>query len=144
LRLRLNTLIASIPDCETAFGLEIRYHHSCWRRYISDHKPLSDESTQHLQGVNLREAQALFFHRIRQVIFEDHVFRTLQSLLQIYKRIISNHGHNSVVKSSYLKEILIKEFGEDIGFHECSQKNVSELVYDKTAVGTYVEAAVFR
>jgi len=142
MRLRLDTLIASIPDSQTAFGLEIRYHRACWRKYVSDHKPLSDESTQHLQRVNLREAQALFFHHIRQVIFKDHEIRTLQGLLQDYKRIISNHGHNSVVKSSYLKEILVNEFGEDIGFHERIQKNVSELVYDTTAAGTYIEAAI--
>ncbi|KAG0706702.1 hypothetical protein GWK47_024296 [Chionoecetes opilio] len=68
MRLILDTLIASIPDSQTAFGLEIRYHRSCWRKYVSDHKPLSDESTQHLQRVNLREAQALFFHHIRAKI----------------------------------------------------------------------------
>ncbi|KAG0719553.1 hypothetical protein GWK47_050228 [Chionoecetes opilio] len=84
MRLRFDTLIAYIPDSQTAFGLEIRYHRSCWRKYVSDHKPLSDVSTQHLQRVNLREAQALFFHHIRQVIFKDHEIRTLQSLLQDY------------------------------------------------------------
>jgi len=44
---------------------------------------------------------------------DDHELCTVQSLLQDYKRIISNHGHNSIVKSSYLKEIFIKEFGEE-------------------------------
>jgi len=138
LRSRLDTLITSIPDCEIAFGLEIRYHHKCWRIYVSDSKPLSDKSTQHLQSVNLQEARELFFHHICQVIFIDHEFRRLQSLLQDYQRIFSNHGHNSIVKSSYLKDILIS----DIGFLECIQKNISELVYDKTAAGTYVGAAV--
>lgn len=142
LRSRLNTLIASIPDCETAFGWEIRYHRGCWRDFITHAKPLSDESVQHLQGVNLREAQAIFFNHVRQVIFEDHEFRTVQSLLQDYQRIISNHGHYSKVKSSYVKDILMKEFEEDIGFHQRSQKNASELVFDKTAAGTYVEAAL--
>jgi len=52
---------------------------------------------------------------------------------QVILRIIFNHGHNSKVKSSYLKELLMKEFGESLGFHQCSQKNVSELVYDTTA-----------
>ena len=74
--------------------------------------------SEHLQGVNLREAQEIFFSHVRQVIFQDHESRTLQGLLRDYKRIISNHGHNSLVKSSYLKEILIKEYGQNIGFHE--------------------------
>ena len=145
LRSRLNTLIASIPDFQAAVGLEIRYHRCCWRRYVglSDNKPLSDESIQHVQGVNLRQDQTLFFFRhVRQVIFEAHEFRTLQSLLQDYKRITSNHGHNSIVICSYVKGILIKEFAEDIGFHEHSLKKVSELVYDKTSASSYVEAAI--
>ena len=140
IRKRLDT--ASIPYSQTAFVLEIRYYCGCWRKYVSNHKPLSDESTQHLQLVNFREAQTLFFHHVRQVIFKDHEIRRLQGLLQDYKRIISNHGHNSEVKSSYLKEILTKEFGEGIGFHERIQKNVSELVYDTAGAGTYIEAAI--
>ena len=76
------------------------------------------------------------------MIFEDHEIRTLQELLVDYQRITSNYGHFSTVKSSYLKEILIKEFAEDIGFHERIQKNVSELVYDSRAAGTYLEAAL--
>lgn len=142
LRSRLNTLIASIPDCETAFGWEIRYHRGCWRDYISHAKPLSDEVTQHLQNVNLREAQAIFFNHVRQAIFENHEFRTVQSLLQDYQRIISNHGHDTKIKSSYVKEILLKEFEEDIGFHKSSQQNVSEMVFDIRAAGSYVEAAL--
>ena len=141
-RMRLDTLIASIPDCHTAFGLEIRYHRKCWREHISDKKPLTNESSQHLQHVNLREAQALFFEYIQQVIFKDHEIRTLQSLLQDYKRIISNYGHDSAVKSSYLKDILIKEFQDDIEVHERPHRNVSEIVYDTRAAGTYIEAAL--
>lgn len=39
-------------------------------------------------------------------------------------------------------EILINEFGEDIRLHERIQKNVSEVVHDTTAAGTYIEAAI--
>ena len=142
LRSRLNTLIASIPDCETAFGREIRYHRGCWREYISHAKALTEEVTQHLQDVNLREAQAIFFNHVRQVIFEDHELRTVQSLLQDYQRIISNHGHDTKVKSSYVKGILMKEFEEDIGFHKRSPKKESEVIFDRTAAATYAEAAL--
>jgi len=76
------------------------------------------------------------------VIFEDHEFWTLQGLLTDYKRIVANYGHDPQVKSSYLKELLQKEFGDSIGFHQRNQKNVSELVYDTSAGGTYVEAAL--
>ena len=77
---------------------------------------------QHLQQVNLREAQALFLYHVRQVVFQEHELRALQSLLNDYTRITSDYGHNSTVKSSFLKELLKNEFGEGIGFHQCNQK----------------------
>ena len=95
-----------------------------------------------MHNANFQEAHRNFFHQVHQVIFQDHEFRTIQSLLSDYKRIISNFGYNSIVKSSYLKAILTKEFGDSIGFQERHQKNMSELVYDTTAGGTYVEAAM--
>jgi len=61
MRHHLDTLITSIPDSRTAFGLEIRYHRGCWRQYVSYQWPLSEENTEHLQGVNLREAQEISF-----------------------------------------------------------------------------------
>ena len=142
LRSRLNTLLASIPDCETAFGWEIRYHRGCWKHYIPDSQYLTEEVSQHLQDVNLREAQAIFFNHVRKAIFDEHEFRTLQSLLEDYQRIILNHGHDAKVKSNYVKGILINEFQEDIGFHRRSRLNESELVYDQKGAATYVEAAV--
>jgi len=120
MRERLNTLLVSIPDSRMAFGLEIRYYRECWCTYVSNtlKKCLSDENTEHLQHVNLQEAQAIFFQHVRQVILEDHEIRTLQGLLNDYKRVTTNYGYYSTVKSSFLKETLIKEFGEDIAFHE--------------------------
>jgi len=96
--------------------------------YVSDNKPLTDESTQHLQGVNLREAKTPFFHHVRQVIFESQEFRTLQSLVQDYKSISSNRGHNWIVKFSYVKEILINEFAEDIGFPTAAWKSCTNAI----------------
>ena len=49
----------------------------------------------------------------------------------------------SGVKSSYIKEILTREFESKIGFYSCPQKNLSELVYDASRSGLYVEAALF-
>ena len=114
--------------------MEIRYHRGCWRKYVSDYKPLGD-NTQHLQHVNRREAQTIFFQHVQHVIFQDHKIRTLQGLLVDYNRIVTNHGHSSIVKSGYKKEILAKKFGRDIGFYVRTQKNVSELVYDTRAAG---------
>ena len=142
IRSRLNTLISTISDFHAAIGMEIRYHRKCYLENITNAEQMNDENSQHLQNVNLREAQSIFFLHVKKVIFDDHEFRTLQNLLSDYNRIVSNHGFNTVVRSSYLKELMIREFGDDIGFYERTQRNVSELVYDKKAAGTYVEAAL--
>ena len=46
------------------------------------------------------------------------------------------------MKSSYLKEILTKEYGQSIGFKERPQKNQSEWVYDVAGGGSYIDAAI--
>ena len=76
------------------------------------------------------------------MIFTYHEFRTLQSLLHDYIRITSNYGHDSNIKSNYLKQMLIKEFGDCIAFYERPQRNLSDIVYDNNAAGSYVEAAL--
>ena len=61
MRHRLNTLISSISDFHAAIGLEIRYHRRCYLDNITHAEQLTDENAQHLQNVNLREAQSIFF-----------------------------------------------------------------------------------
>ena len=40
------------------------------------------------------------------------------------------------LKSSYVKEVLIKEYEDDIGLHERPEKNKSKFVYDKNVEAT--------
>ena len=78
------------------------------------------KNTQHLQHVNLREAQTIFFQHVEHVIFEDHEIRALQGLLVDYNRIVTNHGHSSLVKSNLSEEpnpIIFKGFGSCEQFH---------------------------
>ena len=50
--------------------------------------------------------------------------RSLQSLVSDYKRIISEYRYVAGdVHSSYVKELLIEEYGETIGFKERSEMN---------------------
>lgn len=84
-----------------------------------------------------------FFRHIDDVIFKEHKFRTLQSLLLEYKNILSNYGYSvSNIKSSYIKDIVTKEFGNIIGFHARLQKNNSHLVYHIAGAASYIEAAL--
>jgi len=67
----------------------------------------------------------------------------LQSLVSDYKRIISDYGYVAGdVRSSYVKELLIEEYGETIGFKERSEMNKSAWVYDVAGGGDYIEAAI--
>ena len=44
------------------------------------------------------------------------------------------------LKSSHMKEVLIKEYIDDIGFHERPGKTKCEYVYDTKCGGSYVKA----
>ena len=44
------------------------------------------------------------------------------------------------LKSSYVKEVLIKEYGDDIGFHETPEKNKSEFVNNTKGGSNYIKA----
>ena len=64
-----------------------------------------------MQNITYREVQTMFFDHTRKVIFEEHEIRSLQSLLQDYCSITSQFGFpTSAVQSSFIKEILHKEF----------------------------------
>ncbi|KAK1890844.1 U3 small nucleolar RNA-associated protein 10 [Dissostichus eleginoides] len=60
--------------------------------------------------------------------------------LQLYR--FSYGFPTSGVKSSYIKDILTREFKDKIGFHSRPQRNQSDLVYDTSGSGSYVEAAI--
>ena len=60
-----------------------------------------------------------------------------------YKSIMGTYGFpNLGVKSSYVKEMLVREFGCDIGFHVSQRKNQSEVVYDTSGSSSYIEAVI--
>ena len=84
----------------------------------------------------------MFIDHAREVIFCDHEIRTLQGLLRDYKSIVSMYGLPMLgVKSSYVKELLVQEFGAGIAFY-VPQRNQSEVVYDTSGGGSYIEAAI--
>ena len=41
-----------------------------------------------------------------------------------------------------MKELLVREFGAGIGFMFLLQRNQSEVVYDTSGGGSYIEAAI--
>ncbi len=92
-----------------------------------------------LHEVTLREAQTMFLDHAHQVIFDDHEIRTIQGLLRDYKSIVGAYGLPILgVKSSYVKEMSMQEFGADISFYVSPQKNQSVVVYDTSGSGSYI------
>ena len=55
---------------------------------------------------------------------------------------LENYNFKRCERSSLLKEMLQKEFGQSIGFHNRFQKNKSCIVFDVSKGYTYVEAAI--
>ena len=135
MRRRISCLVDSTPD---PFAADILYHHSCWTNYI-----LNQYGDTHIQNVNLDDARKLFFKHVDEVIFQQREIRPLQCLLSDYKLIVGDYGYEvGEMKSSYLKEILMKEYGQSIGFKERPQKNQSEWVYDVASGWSYIDAAI--
>lgn len=142
LRDRLTQLVQSTTVLSDPFANDIMYHHACWQKYIN-HTKLKENDQMHLQNVSLSEARGLFFRHVDLVIFTEHEIRSLQSLLTEYKRIVGDYGYAvGDVKSSYLKELLINEYQDTIGFKERHEMNRSEWVYDVKGGGDYIEAAI--
>ena len=57
--------------------------------------------------------------------------------------IMENYNHSAYrIKSSFLKTLLIREYGDSSGFYVRHQKNESDVVYDKRDSSSYVEAAI--
>ena len=142
IRTRIKTLIDFIDSGTDPFAIEVQYHHSCRHEHVP-HPVLTDKDHIHLQNVSLIEAKHLFFRHVQKVIFEEHEIRTLQSLLKEYMTIMESYNHSAYEeKSSFLKTLLIREYGDSIGFHVQHQKNELEAVYGKRNSSSYVEAAI--
>jgi len=142
MRNRINYLIGSRDNDQ--YALKIRYHHKCWLMYVRRYQKIrEDDKLPQIHNVTLREALTTFFDHIRGVIFEEHELRSLQSLFRDYSSIVSRYSFQTPgIKSSYIEDILSREFQDKIGFHSLSQWNQSKLVYDTTGGGSYIEAAL--
>ena len=63
------------------------------------------------------EIDQLMFIHVRKVIFQDNEPRTLKGLLDDYNHLFSNLNFPKCERTSKVKSILEKEFGDAIGSH---------------------------
>ena len=76
-----------------------------------------DDKTPLMQNITLRDAQTVFLDHAKSVTFDEHELRSLQSLLSDYRHKVSRYGFaTDGMMSSYIREILTREFQDCIGF----------------------------
>ena len=143
MRDRMLALITATVD---PFASEIRYHRSCWKKYVSlmYHSGYNIEEQMHVQNTRIAEVKQMSFQHVSEVIFELQEPRTLQGLLRDYDNLLNNYGFDSSeIKSATIRDMLHIEFSNTIAFHNRFQKNKSTIVYDATvAGGNYIEVAI--
>ena len=91
----------------------------------------------------MAEVNPVFIDHVQETVFRLNKPWTLTGLLIDYKNIMFDlRGEEKDYRTSYIKSLLSDEFGEEIGFQNCFQKNESTLVYDKSNGSTFLESAV--
>ena len=55
---------------------------------------------------------------------------------------LENYNFKRCKRTSLLKEMLQKEFGQSVGFHNRFQKKESCIVFDVSKGGTYIEVSI--
>lgn len=138
MRSRINSLIETTPD---PFANEIRYHHSCWMKYVQSR---NSADAIHLQDVTRDEVKRMFIGHVHKVIIEMNEPRSLQGLLTDYIELHSNFGYDvKNTRTSTIKEIIGSQPEmKTVHFHSRFQRNKSDIVYNSEVGGSFIEAAL--
>ena len=138
LKLRLQRCVDATPD---PFSAEIWYHDSCRKTYLRPIYEAGDTTGErNLQNVSEKDIEQNFIKYVNDTIIDDEEPRTLKRLCKDYKDILENFGFFRDIKSDRMKDLLMYQFGESIGFHSRIQRNQSEIVYSRDKGKTYYEA----
>ena len=122
IRTQITILLDFIDSGTDSFAIEVRYHRSSLQERLSNPVFIHKDHIR-LPNVSLIEAKYLFFRHVQKVIFEEHEIGTFQSLVEKYMAIMENYNDSAYgVKLGFPKTLLIREFGDSIGFHVRNQK----------------------
>ena len=139
MRERLLAIIAMFPkdDC---FFADIHYHKKCWDKYVT-HSRRTRKIPQ--QGVFTSEVNAVFIEHVQHIVCQLKEPRTLKGLLDDYHNILFDlRGEDKQFKTSYIRNIISEEFGDQFSFHNRVHKNASTFVFDSSEGGSFLESAV--
>ena len=139
MQMRLKALTLSIND---PFAEEIRYHASCFSKYVEI--PAIKRQKEYLNYLNLKlsDLKNIFAENVRKSIIEDGEIRTLKSLQNDYRLLYQSFGFDKQSHHQGIKNILTEYFGDEIQFKKRPQRNQSDIVFSKVNAGTYAEAAL--
>ena len=116
-----------METCDDPYAVEVRYHASCWKKYIT-----YKEMELPLQNVRLGEVKIMWLKHVKEVLSEASEPRSLKTLLTDYKSLLQNFNIETITKTATIKKMLEEEFGDRIDFHERKQRNLSAIVYSKS------------
>ena len=133
-------ILTFIRDCPDPFSKDIRYHKKCWQDNVRNSYKSSEYI--HCQNVQQAEVKELFFRHVNNFIIENNEPRLLSGLLVDFNNLLNNYNLEKIKTSSWLKEMLEKEFGDCIGFHQRFHSNQSTIVYNTSGGGDFIEAAI--
>ena len=115
LKLRLQGCIDATSD---PFSTEIWYHESCRKKYIKPiYEPVHTTSERNLQTVAEKDVEQNFINFVNEMVLNEEEPKSLKSLCKEYAEMLENFGFFKCVKSDRIKDLLINNFGEKIGFH---------------------------
>ena len=124
-------IVTFIATCDDPYAVEVRYHASCWKKYIT-----YKEMELPLQNVRLGEVKMW----LKEVLLEASEPRPLKTLLTDYNSLLQNFNIETITKTATSKKMLEEEFGDRI--HERKQRNLSAIVYNKMECGNLIDAAL--
>ena len=122
MRERLLAIVAMFPK-EDCFFADLHYHKKCWDKYVS-HVNTRKRCREHVEGVSTSEVNAVFIDHVERIICQLKEPWTLKGLLDDYHNILFDlTGDEKQYKTSYIRNLISQEFGNQILFHHRHQKN---------------------
>ena len=137
MRARIQKFIDATTD---PFATEVWYHDNCQKNHIRPAYGSSENSD--LQNVSEKEVEQRFVNYISETIIEEREPKTLKFLCKQYEDMLLNFGYFKVIKSDRIKELLMLNFADKVGFHQRMQRNKSEIVYSTDNGRNYHEAMI--
>ena len=115
MRERILAMIALFPE-DDLFAADIHYHKKCWDKHISNIS--TKKRRDHFECITKREVHAIFIDHVQRTICQLNEPRTLKSSLNDCQNFLFDlRGEEKEYKTSYIKDLIRKEFKDQIIFH---------------------------